>query len=78
MQQGREGIVTAAAFAPSRDILAVASCPTAVQLYNVEHCQPAVSIRHASAALPLSIRDAPGGITGITFNPDAKVLSSLF
>ena len=66
-------LVTAAAFAPSRALLATATWPGTIQLFNVESCVPALRLRHSQAEAPPQLLQAPGGITGIAFQPNLQV-----
>ncbi|KAK9805376.1 hypothetical protein WJX73_008329 [Symbiochloris irregularis] len=72
LTESNHGVVTAAAFAPGGDLLAVASAPAAVQLYDVTHGLPAVTVQHSCPSLPPQM-GLLGGIGSLAFHPDPKV-----
>lgn len=71
LQEGQA--ITAAAFVPHRAVLAIMTCPAAVRLYDVHTCALAAGVKHASCEVPQQLRDPPGGICSLAFNPDSKV-----
>jgi hypothetical protein len=66
-------LITAAAFGPASDVIALASSGVDVALFDVALLRHSVWTRENGAHLAESMQLAGGNVAGISFSPDVKV-----